>query len=180
MGLCNYDTRTHTHTYTHTHTHSHAHTHTCPVIEGDYAVCMQHLMQFPTVYEVNYLVQRSLHLRNPVSAHSPGSCRPTLPSPLSSPVDCLRSTTHLVLPPQPRDSHPLSSSPTCSHTEQPRSRSTVTGKQGQPSVSISSHLSILISTAGKACADYHSQATPTCPGSAQGDHTTSTSRCIGT
>ena len=41
----------------------------CPsaVIEGDYAVCMQHLMHFPPVYEVNYLVQRALHLRNPVS-----------------------------------------------------------------------------------------------------------------
>ena len=37
------------------------------VIEGDYAVCMQHLMHFPPVYEVNYLVQRALHLRNPVS-----------------------------------------------------------------------------------------------------------------
>lgn len=36
------------------------------VIEGDYAVCMQHLMRFPAVYEVNYLVQRALHLRNPV------------------------------------------------------------------------------------------------------------------
>ena len=36
------------------------------VIEGDYAVCMRHLMHFPTVYEVNYLVQRALHLRNPV------------------------------------------------------------------------------------------------------------------
>ena len=36
------------------------------VIEGDYAVCMRHLMHFPTVYEVNYLIQRALHLRNPV------------------------------------------------------------------------------------------------------------------
>ena len=36
------------------------------VIEGDYATCMHHLMHFPTVYEVNYLIQRSLHLRNPV------------------------------------------------------------------------------------------------------------------
>ena len=42
------------------------HTHTRAVIEGDYAVCMHHLMHFPTVYEVNYLIQRSLHLRNPV------------------------------------------------------------------------------------------------------------------
>ena len=40
---------------------------TTTVIEGDYAVCMQHLMHFPPVYEVNYLVQRALHLRNPVS-----------------------------------------------------------------------------------------------------------------
>ena len=36
------------------------------VIEGDYAVCMQHLMRFPALCEVNYLVQRALHLRNPV------------------------------------------------------------------------------------------------------------------
>ena len=36
------------------------------VIEGDYATSMHHLMHFPTVYEVNYLIQRSLHLRNPV------------------------------------------------------------------------------------------------------------------
>lgn len=41
----------------------------CAVIEGDYAVCMQHLMRFPVVYEVNYLVQRALHLRSPVSVY---------------------------------------------------------------------------------------------------------------
>ena len=36
------------------------------MIEGDYAVCMQHLMRFPALCEVNYLVQRALHLKNPV------------------------------------------------------------------------------------------------------------------
>jgi hypothetical protein len=41
------------------------------LIEGDYATCMHHLMHFPTVYEVNYLVQRSLHLRNPAVHPSP-------------------------------------------------------------------------------------------------------------
>lgn len=41
------------------------------LIEGDYAVCMQHLMRFPVVYEVNYLVQRALHLRNPAIFPSP-------------------------------------------------------------------------------------------------------------
>lgn len=40
-------------------------THT--VTGGDYSTCMQYLMHFPPVYEVNYLVQRALHLRNPVS-----------------------------------------------------------------------------------------------------------------
>ena len=56
---------THQHMYTHTHTHD---TYTdMLVIDGDYTTCMHHLMHFPTVYEVNYLIQRSLHLRNPVS-----------------------------------------------------------------------------------------------------------------
>ncbi|XP_064397885.1 TBC1 domain family member 5-like [Halichondria panicea] len=38
---------------------------------GDYSTCMQYLMHFPPVYEVNYLVQRALHLRNPSVYPSP-------------------------------------------------------------------------------------------------------------
>lgn len=41
------------------------------LIDGDYTTCMHHLMHFPTVYEVNYLIQRSLHLRNPNLHPSP-------------------------------------------------------------------------------------------------------------
>ena len=57
------------HTHTHTHTHIHTHTHTHSVVSGDYTLCMQHLMRFPNVYEVNYLVQRALHIRSPVRHH---------------------------------------------------------------------------------------------------------------
>ncbi|CAI8025344.1 TBC1 domain family member 5 [Geodia barretti] len=79
------------------------------LIEGDYATSMHHLMHFPTVYEVNYLIQRSLHLRNPSQhpsprvwahrhhhqQHNPPSL-PTHPSPLSTP------TTQLQKPSRPK------------------------------------------------------------------------------
>jgi hypothetical protein len=79
------------------------------LIEGDYATCMHHLMHFPTVYEVNYLIQRSLHLRNPSQHPSPrvwshrhhhqqhnSPSLPAHPSHLSAP------TTQLQKPSRPK------------------------------------------------------------------------------
>lgn len=37
-----------------------------PVLSNDYTTAMQALMTYPYVGEVNYLVQKALHLRSPV------------------------------------------------------------------------------------------------------------------
>lgn len=41
------------------------------LLTGDYSACMQLLMRYPTVYEVSDLVQKALHLRNPIQYPNP-------------------------------------------------------------------------------------------------------------
>ena len=85
------------------------------VIEGDYATCMQHLMHFPTVYEVNYLIQRSLHLRNPVRKGLLWKFTNYLSLSQSGAV-CASLSEGVVTPSPPATSTPTSSHPHNSHT----------------------------------------------------------------